>query len=293
MEMETAKTIEVTANNVHNILENVEDKIKEGLLEAYKSESTLRLSISLGIKPTSQIDRAIKGRISFPVLRVSKAFSDEVTEGQMELEFEEETEAPEVEVKEVECAGCRAVIDRDDAFFVSDIGKDLCPDCAAFWNSDESIDTMEPPKDDAEDNDMQEENDASEQTGTADENQSDANTSADLPKPLKDAFKKGIFGSKSTEEEAAPHADWPIPLDPDEIKRLQPVQVAEFVALVKEKFPMAHFHAKELLQVKAIRGADICRKALHHMNAWYQNSGPGKTETEVEAEHAYENTMGG
>ena len=53
MEMETAKTIEVTANNVHNILESVEDKIKEGLLEAYKSESTLRMSISLGIKPTS------------------------------------------------------------------------------------------------------------------------------------------------------------------------------------------------------------------------------------------------
>ena len=133
----------------------------------------------------------------------------------------------------------------------------------------------------------------SEQTGTADENQSDTNTSADLPKPLKDAFEKGIFGSKSTEEETAPHEDWPIPLDPDEIKRLQPVQVAELVALVKEKFPMAHYHAREILQVKAIRGADICRKALHHMNNWYRNSGPGHNRTETEADHAYENTLGG
>ena len=251
MEMETAKTIEVTANNVHNILENVEDKIKEGLLEAYKSESTLRLSISLGIKPTSQIDRAIKGRISFPVLRVSKAFSDEVTEGQLELEFEEETETPEVDAKEIECAGCRAIVSPDDAFFVSDIGKPLCPDCAAVWSGDEPID--EDPQEDV-----------------VEETAPDAG-----------------------EEDPAPHADWPIPLDPDEIKRLQPVQVAELVALVKEKFPLAHYHAREILQVKAIRGAAICREALHHMNGWYRNSGPGHNRTQAEDEHGHENTMGG
>ena len=244
MEMETKGTIEAIARNIQKNLKIVEPSLKMGLKEAYDAESTFRLNLSVGIKPTSQIDRAIKGRISFPVLRVSKAFSDKVTEGQMELAFEEtEADLPVEADWEVECPGCRAVIDRDDAVQVLAFEKPLCQDCAAFWVGDVP-----------EDEDPQE--DVVEETA---------------PDPA--------------EPETAPHADWPIPLDPDEIKRLQPVEVAELVALVKEKFPLAHYHAKEMLQVKAIRGADTCRKALHHMNNWYRNSGPGKTEIEVEAAH--------
>ena len=251
MEMETKGTIEAIARNIQKNLKIIEPSLKMGLKEAYDNESTFRISLSVGIKPTSQLDRVIKGRISFPVFKISRPFSDSVDEGQMELEFEEETEAPEVVAKEIECAGCRATVSPDDAFFVSDIGKDLCPDCAAVWSGDEPID--EDPQEDV-----------------VEETAPDAG-----------------------EEDPAPHADWPIPLDPDEIKRLQPVQVAELVALVKEKFPLAHFHAKELLKVSAIRGAAVCREALHHMNGWYRNSGPGHNRTQAEVEHAHENTMGG
>ena len=186
-----------------------------------------------------------------------------------------------------ECPCCRTVIDQNDAVFVPEVEKDLCPDCAAFLNSNESIDTVDPPEDVAEE---------------TDHTDNTAIEPIDIPEfdddgePSDEEPQENVAEETAPDpgkEETTPHADWPIPLNPDEIKRLQPVAVAELVARVKEKFPLAHYHAREILQVKAIRGADICRKALHHMNAWYRNSGPGKSETQTEAQNAYENTMGG
>ena len=254
-----------------------------GLKEAYDSESTFRLSLSIGIKPTSQLDREIKGRISFPVFKISRPFSDSVDEGQMELEFNDEEDGLlEEEAVEVECPGCRAVIDRDDAVQVLAFEKPLCPDCAAFWVGDVSTDE-DPPEEIVEETAPDTGEDNHPHLTMPPPKVYQVNYEGDDPIPIGDGH----------ETETAPHTDWPIPLDPDEIKRLQPVQVAELVALVKEKFPMAHYHAREILQVKAIRGADICRKALHHMNNWYRNSGPGHNRTETEADHAYENTLGG
>ena len=284
MEMETKDTIEAISRNIQKNLKIVEPNLKMGLKEAYDAESTFRLSLSIGIKPTSQIDREIKGRISFPVLKVSKAFSDAVAEGQMELEFEDaEADLPVEEAVEVECPGCREVIDRDDAVQVLAFEKPLCPDCAAFWVGDIP-----------EDEDPQE--DVVEETAPEAGEKELEEISEIITEPagyVDSLADTGKWPQIPLKTETAPHADWPIPLDPDEIKRLQPVEVAELVALVKEKFPLAHYHAKEILKVTAIRGAAICREALHHMNGWYRNSGPGKTETEAEDEHGHENTMGG
>ena len=91
MEMETKGTIEAIARNIQKNLKIIEPSLKMGLKEAYDSESTFRLSLSIGIKPTSQLDREIKGRISFPVFKISKALQRfAVDEGQMELEFNDE-----------------------------------------------------------------------------------------------------------------------------------------------------------------------------------------------------------